>query len=343
MALLKSQYNPKGIFKNPHVQTIYANFFRKVTFSSYSRQRVKTPDNDFFDLDWLIQSNQVSKDSQTKKKLIIVLCGMEGHSGSSYVKGFLNTVSSFNFDAAVLNYRGCSGEVNKNFKSYHAGFTDDLWQTLDLIEKEYQYQNIFLVGFSLGGNIVLKFLAELENKTKRASSLYQLWSQKLRLGIAISAPLHLKSTSLKMIELGNRLYLKRFLNYFYHRYQNYIHWLGKEKVESIKKMKSFQEFDDTFTAPFYGYRDAEHYWQENSSCYCLSEIKRPVFILISQDDMLLSDECYDEVIELAKKKNNILFELTEYGGHLGFVPQKRGEDYWHEKRTVEFILSTLNQ
>ena len=326
------KYSPKGILKNPHFQTIYANVIRKVSLPSYQRERIHTHDGDFFDLDWSI----VSKPISNSKNLIILLYGMEGSSTTSYVKGIVKGFSDLDFDIAVLNYRGSSGEKNKSFRSYHAGFTDDLWQTLDVIGKKNQYENIFLVGVSLGGNIVLNFLAEIEDKKKK-SEYYSLWKQKLRAGIAISAPLHLESTSFKMLKWENKIYLKRFLKRFYRRYKNHIDILGKEKVDNIKKMKSFEEFDDDFTAPFYGYKNAKEYWKVNSSYYFLEKIKKPAFILVSKDDTLLSSKSRS-IEPLLKNKNNILFEATHHGGHVGFMPEKWGERYWHEKRIEKFVL-----
>lgn len=146
-----STYQPPNfLFKNAHINTIYPSQFRKVKTITYDRERFTTPDNDFIDLDW------VYKD---KSKVVIVCHGLEGNTESQYVQGMAKLFSNNDWSVCAYNYRGCSGEPNRTIRAYHSGATDDL----ELVVQEVLtkgFDEIYLVGFSLGGNLVLKYTGE---------------------------------------------------------------------------------------------------------------------------------------------------------------------------------------
>ena len=154
MPILESNFSPKFPFTNKHLSTVFRTLFSSPKVS-YDRQRIETKDQDFLDID--ISSVQ-------SENLALMIHGLEGSSKSKYIRSSTKLLNNNNIDVIVLNLRGCSGYLNKKFKAYHSGETGDLDFILQYIEQEYTYKNISLVGFSLGGNVVLKFAGEQKKK-----------------------------------------------------------------------------------------------------------------------------------------------------------------------------------
>ncbi|MEP0712051.1 MAG: alpha/beta hydrolase, partial [Algoriphagus sp.] len=179
---------PKWLF-NGHLETIYPSLFRKVSVQPPVQERISTHDGDFLDLDWYRQNTS---------KLVIISHGLEGNSTRAYMLGMVKTFLAEGYDVLTWNFRSCSEEMNKQVIFYHSGATYDLDQ---IVSHAYdQYEEISLVGFSLGGNLTLKYLGEKGDTIS-----------KIRKGVAISVPLHLASSSKKISETANTLYSQRFL------------------------------------------------------------------------------------------------------------------------------------
>ena len=153
MPLIPSDYQPSFLFKNGHFSTIYSSKMRVCPELIQKRERVTLPDKDFIDIDW-------SFSDIPTKKVAILLHGLEGNAQRTYIKGAANTLLKENWDIAAMNFRGCSGEDNKLYQSYHSGKTDDLEAIINHILEKDNYKEIVLVGFSLGGNLLLKYLGE---------------------------------------------------------------------------------------------------------------------------------------------------------------------------------------
>ncbi|MFM6936946.1 MAG: YheT family hydrolase, partial [Aquirufa sp.] len=179
-------YIPPLWLPDGHTQSIYPSVFRKVNLSETPRrERVTTPDQDFLDIDWY--GGELSE-----RPLLIVSHGLEGSSDRQYVTGLIHKMKGMN--ALAWNYRSCSGELNKNLRFYHSGATDDL----DFIIKlaiERGAKDIYLAGFSLGGNLTLKWLGEQGKNPP----------QMIRKAVAFSVPLHLSSSSKQLAKRENRL------------------------------------------------------------------------------------------------------------------------------------------
>ncbi|MEP2296893.1 MAG: alpha/beta hydrolase, partial [Algoriphagus sp.] len=174
---------PKWLF-NGHLETIYPSLFRKVSVQPPVQERISTHDGDFLDLDWYRQNTS---------KLVIISHGLEGNSTRAYMLGMVKTFLAEGYDVLTWNFRSCSEEMNKQVIFYHSGATYDLDQ---IVSHAYdQYEEISLVGFSLGGNLTLKYLGEKGDTIS-----------KIRKGVAISVPLHLASSSKKISETANTLY-----------------------------------------------------------------------------------------------------------------------------------------
>ncbi|MCH7397112.1 alpha/beta fold hydrolase [Belliella sp. DSM 107340] len=309
--------NPKWLF-NGHLQTIIPGLFRSVISLPFERERIATHDGDFLDLDWLRKGS---------KKLVIISHGLEGNSKRPYMLGMANQFYGKDFDVVNWNFRGCSEEMNQKPIFYHSGATYDLDAVID--HAATSYDEIYLIGFSLGGNLTLKYLGE-----KRARN------PKLKKSIAISVPLHLESSCIKISSRENIVYSKRFLNTLKEKIiKKSLVFPDEIPVGLLRKIKTLKDFDDFFTGPIHGFKDAHDYYEKNSSLYFIDKIEIPTLILNAQNDPFLSEKCFP--VNKGKSLPNIWMEFPKQGGHVGFSPRNRSEIYWSEKRAFEFINTDL--
>jgi len=310
----KTEYDyPKWLF-NGHLQTIIPGLFRSDIPLPFERERVNTPDGDFLDLDWLKQGSE---------NLIIISHGLEGNSRRPYMAGMARQFFSNGFDVLNWNYRGCSEELNNKPIFYHSGATYDLDFIINHAEKP--YTSVYLIGFSLGGNLTLKYLGEARNKTA-----------KIRKAVAISVPVHLESSCQKISSGENIVYAKRFLKTLKEKVVKKAHKFPDEiPLGILRKIKTLQDFDDHYTGPLHGFKDAHDYYEQSSSLFFLEKIDVPSLILNAQNDPFLSDKCFP--ISLGRKLDQVWMEFPKFGGHVGFSPRKSEDIYWSEKRAFEFI------
>lgn len=312
-----SEYHAPYFFRNPHTQMVFPSVFRKVQDINYVRERIITPDNDFLDLDW----SRVGS-----RKLAIVLHGLEGDSGRSYIMGMVRTLNRRGWDALALNFRGCSGEPNKAIRMYHSGETGDIKLVIDHAMSLGLYDQLALVGFSLGGNVILKYLGE-SGKSVRPE---------IKAAVAISVPCDLKACSDRLIERSNWAYSQRFLRMLrkkiYYKATVYPHAANPEGLDSVRTLR---EFDDKFTAPLHGFRDAEDYYAESSSKQFLGNIATPCLLINALDDPFLGATCFPE--QEARSNRHLFLERPRHGGHVGFVSFNEEKEYWSEKRAAQFI------
>lgn len=319
MALVNnSTYNPKYFFKSGHFNTVYRTLFQNIDIK-YDRKRLETVDGDFMDLDF-------SRVGSTR--ITIIIHGLEGSSDSNYVKSLTKVLNAHQTDVVAINLRGCSGEPNRLLSSYHSGKTDDLKEIIQYIEKAYTYENIHLAGFSLGGNIILKYLGE--NGFEVAS--------KITSAVAISVPCDLKGSSEVLGNFSNTVYMQRFLislkkKSLYKLKQFPDAFLNKAAIE---KVKNFYDFDNLYTAPAHGFKNAFDYWEKSSSNQFIPNIKVPTLLISSYDDPFLSKSCFP--LEAAKNNDYFSLEATKYGGHVGFNSTPTEPDgFWLENRMAAFL------
>ncbi|QCK14683.1 YheT family hydrolase [Mangrovivirga cuniculi] len=311
------KYKAPYLYFSPHIETILPSLFRKVEGVEYKRERLTTPDNDFLDLDWLHDDN---------KKLVIVCHGLEGSSDRPYVKGMAKALHNSNFDILAWNYRGCSGEINNNLRFYHSGATDDLELVINH-SISLGYHEIFLIGFSLGGNLVLKYCGEKEENIQ----------EQVRKVVAFSVPLDLEAGSNRIAEPSNFIYERRFLNNLIEKVKQKAAIMpDKLSTAHIKKIKTLYDFDNFYTAPIHGFKNASDYYSKCSSINYVTNIKIPTLIINAKNDPFLPAKCYPA--ELLSKNEMITFEFPERGGHVGFTEFNQDRMYWSEKRALKFIL-----
>ncbi|MDO1512665.1 alpha/beta fold hydrolase [Maribacter confluentis] len=316
MPIIDSSYHPSPIFRNGHFSTIYNGLFRKVDDLEQKRIRINLPDEDFLDTDW-------SYAAETSKKLVIIIHGLEGSSQRAYVKGSAKLLSQKGFDVCAINLRGCSGTANNLFRSYHSGATEDLQYVMDHILNLKVYQQIFLHGFSLGGNLLLKYLGEKRSvpaQIKGAS--------------AISVPCQLADSLYQLLQYKNVLYARRFkgnlLEKLKQKQQVFPDLISNDDIKNIKNLK---DFDDIYTSRAHGFKDAMDYYAKSSSLQFLKHINVPTLIINALNDSFLGPECYP--IEIAKNHTHLFLETPKYGGHVGFHGAKN--QTYAERRTLEFF------
>jgi predicted alpha/beta-fold hydrolase len=312
----KSTYEPPLLFTNPHVQTIYPSLLRQIKDIDYIRERITTPDQDFIDLDWAT----VGAD-----KLAIVLHGLEGHSKRSYMLGMIKAFNRRGWDGVAFNFRGCSGEPNRRLRSYHSGATEDLHTVVSHILQKKSYRQLFITGFSIGGNLTLKYLGENGSR---------LWDHIIG-AAAISVPCDLASCARQLAKPSNRLYMKRFLKMFHQKIRLKMKIMpGKIDDKDFKSIRTFMAFDERYTAPIHGFSSVGEYYAKCSCKQFIADIKVSTLLLNALDDPFLADECYP--LSEAKKSRHVSLETPYFGGHVGFVAFNRAGEYWHESRVTSF-------
>lgn len=323
MPLIKtSSYKPPVFFRNRHVNTIIHALFRKVHVT-YKRERLHTPDEDFVDLDF--SSCESSKVEKTKV-ILLLLHGLEGSAQSSYIKGMVRSANDQGWDAAALNFRGCSGEDNLRIGSYHSGKTEDIQLVVNHLKHTCAYQTIFAVGYSLGANALLKYLGETKGESQ------------VNAAVALSVPCDLSACAGQLNKWYNRIYRHAFLRTLRKKVRLKMELFSKETINfrAAFQAKTFQEFDNEFTAPANGFKDASAYWDQSSCLPYLMQIKQPTLLINALDDPFLTPTCFP--YEQSQRCSSLYLETPKNGGHLGFLTEFPNEKTsWHEKRVVDFL------
>lgn len=288
---------------------------RRVKAPAYQRERIDTPDDDFLDLDWL---------KQNSTRLVILSHGLEGSSSRAYMRGMAKAFFSQGFDALAWNYRGCSQEINRQVRFYHSGATDDLDVVVRHAAKT--YGEIFLIGFSLGGNLTLKYLGERGTRVLPA----------IQKAVTFSVPMDLHKGCQKISQPANWIYSQRFLKSLKNKVIRKAHVQPEIGIEGIDRIKDLISFDDRYTAPIHGFRNAIHYYHESSALQFVHEITVPTLIVNAKNDPFLSPEC--SPVDLLKNHPLVSLETPDRGGHVGFSLFNQNGLYWSEKRAMSFII-----
>ncbi|MDX1530931.1 MAG: alpha/beta fold hydrolase [Rhodothermales bacterium] len=313
MPLLSSTYTPPRGFSNAHLQTVWAGRLRRVDGVAYERERIGTPDGDFLDLDWVRGGHG---------RCAVVTHGLEGSAARPYVRGMARALSRRGWDVCAWNLRGCSGEPNRHLPMYHSGATYDL----DTVVQHAlgRYDRLALVGFSLGGNLTLKFLGEraVDPRVERA--------------VALSVPVDLAASSGALARWTNGVYMLYFLRSLRRKVQQKAARFPDEvETDGLWRIRSFRQFDDRYTAPMHGFDDAADYWARSSSRPFLSEVRTPTLLINAADDPFLAPTCYPEPEARASAAFHL--EQPAHGGHVGFVTFGGSGDYWSERRAAAFL------
>lgn len=322
MPIIKSDFSPTLPFKNGHFNTMYRPLFTK-DICSYTRKRITTWDADFIDLDFSFVGS---------KTLVLLIHGLEGSSKSKYIASTSNHLNQKGVDTVCFNLRSCSGEDNLLLSTYHSGKTEDVAFVIKHLLENYNYDNIVLVGFSLGGNLTLKYLGEYQEKL----------SSRVKGGVAISVPVDITSAEQEMDKIKNKLYVEIFFKTLKNKILEKAHKFPEYRLNQDKLFKAtkFKHLEKLYTVPVFGFESPEDYWIKASSKPYLSKIDRPTLLVNAKDDTFLSPACFPTKAALQSK--NFYLEITDYGGHCGFIQSfKPQENTWLEKRISSFISEKI--
>lgn len=324
MPIIESNdYRPGWPFRNGHLNTIYPALFRKDKKLPWKRRRITTPDDDFLDLDLMLSGHD---------RLALLCHGLEGSSDSQYIQGTADLLTLNGWDVAAMNYRGCSGVMNRQARMYHSGATDDLQTALDFLKgvnpensQPNSYSQIALVGFSLGGNLVLKYAGEQGENI----------SGKIKTVVSVSTPIDLSACSQKVKQTSNYIYEKRFLLRLSEkvRLKNQQH-PDTYPMERLSKVKTLWDFDEYFTSVVHGFDGAEDYYAKCNSKQFLMDIQVRTLLLTALDDPLLAPSCFP--FEEARESDFFHLQATRYGGHCGHTSFRK-RNFWGELRILEFL------
>ena len=308
-----ASYTPPSVLFNRHLETIYPSLLRKVNWIAPSHERIGTHDDDFLDLDWYKQGST---------RCVIISHGLEGNSSRSYVRGMARALYNSGLDVLAWNFRGCSAEVNRQPRFYHSGATDDLHTVVAHAMERYAV--IDLIGFSLGGNLTLKYLGErtAPSPVKRA--------------VTFSVPMDLYTSCLEISKPFNWVYTQRFLKSLIKKVKAKPALRKHLSFDMLDHVRTLLEFDDHFTGPLHGFRDAMDYYTQCSSRQFLPAINVPTLVVNALNDPFLSPACYphENVNPLVQ------LEFPERGGHVGFALFGQKGLYWSEMRALSFLEST---
>lgn len=322
MPVFTSDFLPTIPFRNGHFNTMYRPLFMKDT-ANYSRKRITTWDHDFIDLDFSLVGSET---------LVLLIHGLEGSSESKYMTSTTNFLNEKGLDTVCFNLRGCSGEDNLLLSTYHSGKTEDVDFVIQYLIQNYSYKNILIVGFSLGGNLTLKYLGE---KSSEVSPI-------VKGGIAVSVPIDIASAEKEMDKIKNKLYMEIFFKTMKNKVLEKAHKFPEYQLDKDKLFKAtrFKHLEYLYTVPVFGFESPEDYWEKASSKPCLSSIKVPSLLINAKDDTFLSNECYP--FDEAHNSTFFHLEAPNYGGHVGFMTSFNSkENTWLEERIARFIKQNI--
>jgi predicted alpha/beta-fold hydrolase len=311
-------FKPAWWLPGPHLQTLWPNLCRRpIKKLPLEHERFELPDGDFLDLTWIGKN--------ASGPLVILLHGLEGSVQSSYAQGMLHAIHQHKWRGVLMHFRGCSGVPNRLPRGYHSGETGDLDTFVKMLRRREPNTPLAAVGYSLGGNVLLKWLGETEENNP------------LTAAVAVSVPFELHKSADRIQQGFSRIYERHFLKHLSNRLS---HKFKRQPVSFVmpplSELKSIWEFDDKVTAPLHGFTSAKDYYSSSSSRQFLSKIKVPTLLLHAKDDPFMTPDAIPDVSELSEC---VKLEVTEKGGHVGFVMGSAPwrVRYWLEERVPLFL------
>jgi predicted alpha/beta-fold hydrolase len=306
--------------------TVFASVARPFPRPRGRRERWELPDGDFVDVDRYAPSP-----AAPGAPLLVVLHGLEGSSRAPYVRGLVALALARGVGAAALNFRGCSGEPNRLARSYHSGETADLAAAIDRLAAEAPGRPLLLCGFSLGGNVVVKYLGE------RGDAL----PPEVRAAAVVSVPFDLARSAAAIDGPGfwPLVYRERFLRRLRRKAaEKAARFPASLDAAAVRRARTFAAFDAAVTAPLHGFASAEAYWEASSSARFVAGVRRPLLALSAMDDPIVPADTLP--LEAARANPNVSLEVTPAGGHVAFVAGSPiRPSFWAERRAIAFLAA----
>lgn len=321
----KSEFKAAWWLSNPHAQTIYPSLVKIDDPPVTKLEQLNLPDGDFINLAWA--EGELSSDSP----LVIIVHGLCGGLKSSYVPRLMNALNQHGFRAVLMHLRGAGDTPNRTPKAYHSGDTDDLDFFLKHLTLKKPQIKKAVVGISLGGNILLKWLGE------------QHQEQLIVAGVAVSVPFDIRLAATRMCRGFSRMYQFYLLRQMKELYQQKIQAVPHQYPKGVDKMDTYDCFwtwDEFITAPLHGFPNVHSYYRQASSKYYLKDISTPSLIIHAVDDPFMMPEAIPYEQDLS---SDVVLELSEKGGHVGFITGQipgKGE-YWLDQRIPAYLSEYL--
>ena len=315
-------FQPSKRIANCHMQTFLGRIARRQEGIIFHRRRLDTPDGDFIDIDIPEVARYLPDENAP---VVLLLHGLEGNARKGYACETYRQLAKLGIRAVGMNYRSCSGVINRTYRSYHAGATEDVDFVVKTLASWYPNVSIAAIGFSLGANLLLKYLGEQGGQVL------------LKTAVAVSPPFSL-GRDLTVVETGiSRMYMQMFLRSLRQKAQARAKLLeGRVDIEKALNARTIREFDAALTVPLYGFKDLADYYSTASCARYLSGIKIPTMIIRAKDDPVFDP---DDIPHDKIAANDLLFTfITEAGGHVGFVEGQPGSWHcWAEYQAARFL------
>lgn len=310
---MQKEFAPYFWLKNKHIQTVLPYFLGRFLYPKYALEKVEANQNE-----WLVCNTIFNKNPQ----IAFIVHGLEGSANSHYIKRIAIELSKKNIDVCAINLRGCGGHANLNFADYHSGKTDDLDIIINHFLSKNLHKSASIIGYSLGANLALKYVGE------KSHALHP----KIVKCVAISAPFYLADSANCLDKKENDFYKKRFLKSLISKVlakKNKYPFFDYTKAANIT---SIRDFDTWYTAPTFGYANAQEYYTKNSADQFLETIKIETLIIASKDDPFLDVGCF--VIPENPKVKTL---YTSNGGHVGFLHRFGSSFFWLDAQILNFL------
>lgn len=318
-------YRPPLAFRLGNFATLYPSLLRPTPeLPVPRRERIDTPDGDFLDLDHHLLAPEKSK------RLAIISHGLEGNARKKYPLGMAKMMLSLGFDAVCWDQRGAGKESNRKVRCYHSGETEDLHTVITHCLKS-GYEEAVLIGFSMGGNQILKYFGEAPERVP----------EQIKAAVTFSVPCDLSAAERVIARPSRHIYFQYFMTGLRKKVRTKAK-LFPDKISAnmLRGVYSLRVFDDRFTGPQNGFKDAEEYYARSSSLQFLPAVAVPTLIVQAKDDPFLPPECYPT--QEAQDNPNLFLEMPQYGGHVGFYLPGKENVYWSEKRAAAFLKDILD-
>lgn len=321
---MNSKYIAPKWLPGGNAQTLYPYFLNPSPSIAFRRERWELDDGDFIDIDWL--------DGFPDKPFVVMFHGLEGSSRSHYALSIMNQLRELNWRGAVIHFRGCSGQPNRLPRAYHAGDSAEIDWMLRQMTHQCKLQEpavpLYVIGISLGGNALLKWLGE---QGEQASKL-------ITAAAAISAPLDLAAAG-KALDSGfNQFYTRHFLSSLKRKaLEKQKRFPGLLNAKAVAASATLYEFDNFVTAPLHGFRNTDEYWSKSSSKPWLQHIQVPTLVINAKNDPFMPA---DALPTQEKVSSKVMLEFPKQGGHVGFMQGSfPGQLRWLPQRIVRFFQS----
>ena len=310
------------------MQTVFGRLMRHKYGIIFNRRRIDTPDGDFIDLDFPeVAGHPVPEEAP----IVLLLHGLEGNARRSYAYETYRRLARRGIRSVGMNYRSCSGEINRTARFYHSGATEDVALVLSILKEWFPHNRRGLIGFSLGANLALKFVGEQGAAARN-------W---VETAVTISPPFDMKKSSDLLGRGISRLYTYYFLTSLRPKVRAKAALLESVvDLEQVLAARTFRELDNVCTAPLNGFRDADDYYEKCSTAQFLPHIQVPTLLLRALDDPLFAPD--DVPYDVISANNCLTVGITPQGGHMGFVEGHPGRfNCWAEQEATRFLAAQL--